>query len=142
MGNGRGRAAAAGRRHLHRLIEDLDAVLTKTSLRTLPLWLLGSDDVKQRIGTTSDDGTGTVDDLRGIQALAGREYGAAASAFAEAERRGFRGVTVRPLRVYALCRGGGMDEARRLAQGVISGSSDETHFWQWLHMTFELGTRS
>jgi spermidine synthase len=120
-----------------RLIEDLDAVLTGTSLRTLPLWLLGSDDVKQRIGMTSDDGLGTVDYVRGVQALSVRDYAAAASAFAEAERRGFRGVTVRPLLVYALCRGGRMDEARRLARGVTSDSADEAHFWNWLHATFE-----
>jgi spermidine synthase len=125
-----------------RLIEDLDAVLTETSLRTLPLWILGSDDVKQGIGMTSDDGMGTVDYVRGVQALAVREYGAAASAFAEAERGGFRGVTVRPLLVYALCRGGRVEEARRLARGITPGSADETHFWNWLHMRFEVGTRS
>jgi spermidine synthase len=125
-----------------RLIEDLDAVLTQTSLRTLPLWILGSDDVKQRIGMTSDDGTGTVDYVRGVEALAGRHYAAAASAFAVAERRGFHGVTVRPLLVYALCRDGRVVDARQLAHGAASGSADETHFWNWLHMTFEIGTGS
>ena len=125
-----------------RLIEDLDAVLTGTSLRTLPLWILGSDDVKQRIGMTGADGMGTVEYVRGVQALAGREYAAAVSAFAEAERRGFQGVTVRPLLVYALCRGGRVEEARRLAHGVTPGGADETHFWNWLYLTFAVGTSS
>jgi hypothetical protein len=125
-----------------RLIEDLDAVLTTTSLRTLPLWILGSDDVKQRIGMTGADGIGTVEYVRGVQALAGREYAAAVSAFAEAERRGFQGVTLRPLLVYALCRGGRVEEARRLAHGVTPGSADETHFWNWLDLTFAVGTGS
>ena len=70
--------------------------------------------------------------------MAGRQYAAAASAFAQAERRGFRGVTVRPLLVYALCREGSLDEARRLMQGVTSGSADETHIW----MTFGVGSGS
>jgi spermidine synthase len=125
-----------------RLIEDLDAVLTRTSLQTLPLWILGSDDVKQRIGMTSDDGMGTLEYVRGIQALAVREYAAAASSFAEAERRGFRAVTVGPLLVYALCRGGRLDEARRLAHGVTPGGADDTHFWDWVRTTFDVRTSS
>jgi hypothetical protein len=71
-----------------------------------------------------------------------REYTAAVSAFAEAERRGFPGDTVRPLLVYALCRGGRVEEARRLAHGVTPGSADDTHFWDWLRTTFDVGTRS
>jgi hypothetical protein len=122
-----------------RLIEDLDSVLTRTSLRTLPLWILGSDDVKQRIGMMSDDGTGTMEYVRGVQSLAGREYAAAASAFAQAERRGFRGVTVRPLLVYALCKGGRLDEASGLTHGVTASSEDEAHFWKWLQTTFGVG---
>jgi hypothetical protein len=35
-------------------IEDLHALLTTTPLRTLPLWLLGSDDVKERIAEASE----------------------------------------------------------------------------------------
>jgi spermidine synthase len=120
-------------------IEDLHAVLTETSLRTLPLWLLGSDEVKQRIAETSDDGAGGLEYARGLRALTGRDYLGAAAAFLGAEQRGLRGPLVRPLRVYALCLGGHIDAARQLAQGIDPHDPDEQHFWQWLRATFEIG---
>jgi spermidine synthase len=114
------------------LIDDLDAVLTGTSLRTLPLWILGSDDVKQRIAATGDDGAGAVAYTRGLQALAAREYLGAVSAFTDADARGFRGATLRPLVAYALYRGGRIDAARELARGAQPRGDDEVHFWNWL----------
>ena len=42
-------------------IEDLDSVLTGSTLRTLPLWILGSDEVKQQIAESVNDGTGTTE---------------------------------------------------------------------------------
>ena len=117
-------------------IEDLHAVLTTTSLRTLPLWLLGSDEVKQRIAETKDDGAGGMEYARGLRALAGRDYRGAAASFVRAEQRGLRGPLIRPLLVYALCLGGNIDEASQAARGVEPRDADERHFWGWIKSTF------
>src|SRR5438477_5666568 len=119
-----------------RLIDDLDRLLTSTSLRTLPLWILGSDDVKQRIARQGEDGTGTVEYARGLQALASRDYLGAAAAFADADRHGFQGVTLRPLLAYALCKAGHADAAKALAVRADPRDEDERRFWSWLKTRF------
>ena len=96
-------------------IDHLDRLLTQTPLRTLPLWLLGTDYVKEGLAWRLDDGTGAPLYVRGLTALVRRDYIGAASAFASAEQRGLRGETIRPLRVYALCLAGQVEAARRLA---------------------------
>lgn len=121
-----------------RHIEDVHWLLTETPLRTLPLWLLGSDAVKERIAARNDDGTGGAVYVRGLSALAARNYVGAASQFARAEERGLRDAAVRALRVYALCLAGNADEARRLAGGLQPGTADEKHFWEWLRPTFHV----
>jgi spermidine synthase len=115
-----------------RLIEDLDSALTKTSLRTLPLWILGSDGVKQRIASASSDETGVVDYVAALQSLAQRQYDEAAARLAQAERRGFRGFTVAPLLAYTQFRAGHIDVAEHLARQAAPASDDEVHFWRWL----------
>lgn len=124
-----------------RQIEDLHAVLTGTTLETLPLWLLGSDDVKQRIAEQSEERSGATEYARGLRALAARQYLRAAAHFGEAERRGLHAATLRPLQVYALCLAGDRDTAGLLAREVTPQSSDETHFWSWLHATFGVSAR-
>jgi spermidine synthase len=124
-----------GGKPLH-LIEDLDTVLTDTTLRTLPLWILGTDDVKQRIARQGDDGTGAVEYARGLDALASRDYLAAATAFADGDRRGFHGVTLRPLLAYALCKAGHADAVKPLAARADLSDEDARHFWAWLHARF------
>jgi spermidine synthase len=114
-------------------IEDLHLLLTATPLRTLPLWLLGGDEVTQRITASSDERSGPTEFARGTGALAGRDYRRAAAFFSEAERRGLQTPTVRPLLVYALCMAGDVDSARRLARGASAGDPGEQHFWRWLH---------
>ncbi len=113
-------------------IEDLHLVLTQTKLTTLPLWLLGSDDVKQRIAESSSDRTGPTEYARGVRALSTRDYRRAAAYFSEAERRGFEAATLRPLLVYALCLAGDLDAARQLARGAPARDADEQHFWNWM----------
>ena len=49
-----------------------------------------------------------------------------------AEEHGLRGETLRPLRVYALCRIGRLDDARRLAADAPRRSDEQKHFWQWM----------
>ncbi len=122
-----------------RQIENLHWLLTETPLRTLPLWVLGSDDVKERIAWRSNDGTGAAEYARGLTALVARDYLGAASAFADATQRGLQGDTIRPLRVYALCMAGRIDTARELAQGVQPLGVEERHFWEWIGPRFGVG---
>jgi hypothetical protein len=77
--------------------------------------------------------------MRGVGALADRRYRAATDAFADAERRGLRTATSRPLLVYALCLAGELDAARQLAQGDMPSDPDRRHFWTWLAETFNVG---
>jgi spermidine synthase len=119
-----------------RYIEALHSLLTRTSLRRLPLWELGSNDALQRVADTGNDGTGMVEYQLGARALAIRNYSAAGRYLAESERRGLHAATLRPLRVYALCLAGELDAARRLAPDVVPGDPDERHFWEWLRTEF------
>ena len=119
-------------------IEDVHTLLTGTSLQTLPLWLLGSDDVKQGIAESSGDRSGATEYARGLRALVARDYRRAAAHFGESERRGLESPTVRPLLVYSLCLAGDLDTARLLARGVRAGSADQRHFWDWLRATFSV----
>src|SRR5437870_13358086 len=68
-------------------IEDLHAVLTQTTLRTLPLWLLGSDEVKQQIAEKSAAPSGETEYARGLRALSGRDYSGAATALFHSEQQ-------------------------------------------------------
>ena len=117
-------------------IEELHRLLTETPVRTLPLWLLGSDDVKAAIAARQDDGSGGVVYARGLTALARRDYPGAAAAFAQAESRGLRDATVRALRVYSLCLAGDVATAKALTSDVRAQSDDERQFWQWLNERF------
>lgn len=113
-------------------VEDLYTVLTTTTLRTLPLWMLGSDDVKQRIVEESDDTAGTRDLARAMRGLSGRDYLGAAALFQRAEARGLGGATIRPLRALALYLGGQTADARQLAAGADPQTPEERDFWDWL----------
>jgi predicted membrane-bound spermidine synthase len=119
-------------------IDELDTLLTTTMLRRLPLWMLGSNDVLQSIADSGNDGTGLVEYQTGIRALAIRNYQAAANNFAAAGKRGLSAPTLVPLRVYALCRAGRVDEARRLAHGVRPVADNERHFWSWMKSQFDV----
>ena len=120
-------------------IEHLHWLLTETPLRTLPLWSLGIDSVKEHIARLGDDGTGAAQYARGLTALADRDFGRAASAFADAEQRGLRGEALRPLRVYALCLAGQVDAARQLAPVEPPQEAQARHFWDWLGARFGVG---
>ena len=115
-----------------RQIEDLHFLLTRTSLRALPLWVLGSDEIKQRIAETSDDRSGAVEYARALRAMTGHGYAAAAAFFAETERRGFGGAQAHALGAYALCMAGKVDDARAMVPGGRVADADEEHFWEWL----------
>ncbi len=115
-----------------RQIDDLDAVLSKTTLRTLPLWILGSDEVKQRIAEGSSDRSGAVEYARGLRALSGRDYASAARLFDLAATRGLTLPTLRPLLAYALLKSGRVDELRGVQSAARPTGDDEQHFWNWI----------
>jgi predicted membrane-bound spermidine synthase len=115
-----------------RLIDDLDATLTRTPLRTLPLWMLDGDAVKERIAAGGNDGTGVVEYLRGAQLLASREYESAASYFGLAERRGLKSPTLRPLMAYALCRAGRREMSARVMESYAAPDEDGRRFAGWM----------
>ncbi len=118
-----------------RQVEDLDRVLSQTTLRTLPLWLLGSDEVKQRIAeSVQGDTGGAAEYARALRALSGRDYGGAAQFLAAAERRRLNSPTVRGLRAYALMKSGQAELARQFAAAATPTSDDERRFWEWLRM--------
>jgi hypothetical protein len=113
-------------------IEDLDAVLAGTTLRTLPLWILGSDDVKQRIAESATGATGEQEYARGLRALSGRDYAGAVEWLTAAERRGMHAATIAPLRAYGLLKLGQFDTVRQLASVAQQASDEERHFWDWI----------
>jgi spermidine synthase len=114
-------------------IADLDRVLSATTLRTLPLWMLGSDEVKERIAETADDGSGATEYARALRAISGRDFAGAAQWLEAAERRGVSSPAIGPLRAYVLSRAGRIDEARALMTGARPTTAEERQFWDWLH---------
>jgi predicted membrane-bound spermidine synthase len=125
-----------------RYIADLDELLTKTNLRMLPLWVLGSNKVVQDVASTGDDGTGLVEYQLGVRLIVARSYRAAANYFAAAERRGLRAAWLRPLRIYALCLAGEVEAAERLVPNAEEEDEDSHRFWSWMEARFGLGARS
>jgi spermidine synthase len=117
-------------------IEDLHAVLTQTTLRTLPLWILGSDDVKEEIAERSQTKNAETEYARGLRALAGRDYNGAAAAFLQTEQQGLRAPTIRGLLVYSLCMANQLDEARQFVRGLDVHNLEEQHFWEWMGKQF------
>jgi spermidine synthase len=116
-------------------IGQLHTLLTTTTLRTLPLWLLGSDEVRQRIVEQAEAGSAIAEYAHGIRALTGRDFHGAAMAFSRARRAGY-GDAVLPLLTYAVCLSGHVDDARRIAQLAKPTTDDERVFWQWMSGTF------
>lgn len=138
-------APPVGMPEVHRL-------LTGTGLRTLVLWLLGSDpDVQQVIDAASPDQRADPE-LQfhlGLRRIAERDYAAAVVALERAEASQQRRTEAFGLRVYALCMAGRIDEAARLARardaenlrarGVPPGALDDAElppFWAWMTQTF------
>jgi hypothetical protein len=116
--------------HPLRQIEDLHAVLTTTRLRTLPLWMLGSDPVKQGIAQRSRASDGATIYARAVDALVARDYPAAAAWF-ERARAGLPASTVTPLEAYAACAAGDREGAKRIVRGVAAHDPDEQRFRAW-----------
>ena len=119
-------------------IDRLHRLLSDTPLRTLPLWVMGSDSVTEGIARRHDDGSGGVMYVRGLTALANRDYPGAAAAFSEATRRGLSDGALRPMLAYALALSRRTDEAARLIP-TQPDNDDQRQFWLWLRNKFEIG---
>jgi spermidine synthase len=119
-------------------LDELHHVLTETSLRSVPLWILGMGNhppTSDSLAAVHDDGTGMLDYLRGVNALVDREYPAAAAALGQAAARGVGDS--RPLFVLAVCLAGRCDLADSITPSSGPGASAaEIKFWNWIDSRF------
>jgi len=129
----------------HRLgNEELHAVLTETSLRALPLWMLGSGVEEQRLARGLPERRARRADVRatlGIGALADRNYARAAGRLRRARAAGAAAPRLVLLEVFALCMAGDLDEASRLARRLVRqvpATAGNDAPWRWLEETFGL----
>ena len=131
---------------------EVHLLLTGSRLRTLVMWLLGSDaDVQQVIDAAPPAGRGDPE-LQfhlGLRRIAERDYAAAIEPLERAEASPRRRTEAFGLRIFALCMSGRIDEAARLARerdadnlrarGIAPGSLDDAAlppFWGWMTQTF------
>jgi spermidine synthase len=120
--------------------------LTRTELRALPLWLLGSDPDEQRAARAAaakGAGGAAIEYRLGLAALAGRDYDAAAQRLARALVLGRAPPAALALRIYALCMAGRREEAEALAERLASsparGPGDDA-LLRFLHETFGIAS--
>ena len=99
-------------------VKALDEVLTRTELRTLPMWLLGSSEQQQRIvdrRVREGRSDAVIDYHLGIRAMADRNYDAAAEHFRAVQEQRPTDVQVALRHIYALCLAGRTDAAQAVA---------------------------
>ncbi len=112
-------------------LAEVDAVLERSPLRTLALWLLGTNtDEQQAVAALALRGE-RHEELLGLGALASRDYESAALSFGRAG-----GVANRQRQAYALAMAGRWDEADALARAHDAAS---TEFRAWLQTRFREG---
>jgi spermidine synthase len=100
-------------------------ILVGTSLRTLPLWLLGSDPDEQRAARAAaakGASAAAIDYRLGLAALVDRDFDEAARLFARGLVLGQAPPAMRILRIYALCMAGRIEEAAAHARGLARAS--------------------
>ncbi|MGH0037560.1 MAG: fused MFS/spermidine synthase [Myxococcota bacterium] len=117
---------------------ELHAVLAESDLVSLPLWMLGSEREEQRIAARAGSRPGA-DRVRGIGALAARDYPAAVEFFRRARSGRGRQPRVASLEIFALCMAGEVDEASRVARELLRAMpalSRQDAYWSWLAATF------
>jgi hypothetical protein len=124
---------------------DLHAVLLGSSLRTLPLWLMGSGADEQRIldgiPDHAVDAWPGAARQRGIGALAERRFADAAAWLERARTTDPDDLRAASLEVYALCLAGDLDAAFETARWLVARSpeaADSDAHWRWLTETFGL----
>jgi spermidine synthase len=121
----------------------LHAVLTRTSLETLPLWMLGSTVEEQRLARSLEPPAAEraeVQKVLGIGDLAKRRYAEAADHLRRA-RGGVSGPQLARVEILALCLAGELEQAsqvaRRLAREAPGAAGSDAQ-WRWLEATFGL----
>ena len=114
-------------------LAELDAVLTKSPLRTLALWFLGTTDAEQRAVAGLAARGVRHEELLGLGALADRDYEGAAAMFARAG-----GSANQCRRAYALALAGRRSEVEALARARVGDPAhrDEGGFWTWMQARF------
>jgi len=122
---------------------DLHRVLSRSTLVTLPLWLLGSEADEQRIvaGIAEGSDDPEVDRIRGVGALAARDWPAAVGWLQRADARRPGDARLLGLEIYALCLDHRRPEALRLARRLVAMSLEAAGadaLWRWLGDTFDL----
>lgn len=123
-------------------IAKLHLLLTKSGLRTLPLWQLNLwDDLLRAIDTLLAQGRSEdafLPQMAG-RALADRDFDLAADYCGRAQVRDPQSRPLLYLRLYALCVAGRLDEAEDVAgRARRQVAQDDPFYWQWMSETFGL----
>jgi hypothetical protein len=116
-------------------LAELHEALTRTRLRTLALWWLGTTVEEQEIvRALAARGEGGLAGLLGLGSLADRAYERAAADFARAQAADPRDTTDAYREVYALCLAGRLPQARARADRLRARADrpDDAAFWTWL----------
>jgi spermidine synthase len=110
-------------------LRELDSVLTRTPLRTLALWLMGTGVAEQAVVAAAAARNERMEESLGLGALAARDYSGAADAFARAP-----GAANLYRRAYALSLAGRTREAAALATELRAGPArpPDDAFWAWM----------
>jgi hypothetical protein len=122
----------------------LEQALTGTALETVVLWYLGTSSEEQQIVSrlaAAAEGNPEVAELRGLGALARRDYRAAETLLGQAEPHAAHGARLRQWRILACGLAGDRDCAARLfaeAGPLINGPGTDKAEWAWLAQRFEL----
>jgi predicted membrane-bound spermidine synthase len=121
----------------------LDELLTRTELRTLPMWLLGSSEQHQRIvdrRVREGRSDAAIDYHLGIRAMADRNYDSAAEYFRTVQEQRPTDVQVALRHIYALCLAGRTDAAHAVADSFPERSRlvGVRAFWAFVALRFHL----
>jgi predicted membrane-bound spermidine synthase len=114
-------------------LPELKWVLTQTTLRTLPLWLMSSGVAEQEVAArqaAAGHSDPLLDEYQGMAAMVARDFRAAATRFAESERHGSDAPYLRLWQALALCLAGTTDEAIEVVRR--SRTADDAATWNWI----------
>jgi len=116
----------SGPRQLQSALPTIHSLLTQSSLKTLPLWMLASNEARQvaaRSAFARGEATAEVYWELGLGALAARDYPRAYQLFGTALQGGAYGPRVQALTVYALFMATDKAGADRMLADLASGRS-------------------
>jgi predicted membrane-bound spermidine synthase len=125
-------------------LAELSRVLTRSSLRTPVLWLMGADADRERIAERA--AVRGVDDAGleytlAVAAMADRDYARAEWLFSKARAAGFQNDLLPHYRLLALCLAGEAERAQASASELgssLTGNARQAAAWSWLAEAFGL----